>query len=102
MKSMAAARWRTLIGAQEKSGQSVREFATERGINAATLYWWRSRLRQRDAALVPVTVIDRANRTETPDTASGAFELELGEVLLRIPAGFAESDLRRVLQALRC
>lgn len=99
MKNTAAARWRALIAAQEKSGQGVREFAAARDLNAATLYWWRSRLRQREAALVPVTVIDRS---EAPDTASGAFELELGEVLLRIPAGFAESDLRRVLQALRC
>jgi transposase-like protein len=99
MKNTAAARWRALIEAQEQSGQGVREFAAARGVNATTLYWWRSRLRQRGAALVPVTVLERA---EASDSACSAFELEMGEITLRIPRGFAESDLRRLLQALRC
>ncbi|HEX6812430.1 MAG TPA: hypothetical protein VF384_12450 [Planctomycetota bacterium] len=77
----------------------MREFAAARGVNAMTLYWWRSRLRQRDGDLVPVTVVDRREPT---DSRGDSFELQFGEMTLRIPRGFAESDLRRLLQVLRC
>lgn len=107
MTTTAESKWRALIAAQERSGQSVREFAATRGVNAATLYWWRSRLRQRRrprrqresaVGLVPVTVIEGEEPTGTGD----AFELQLGAMTLRIPRGFDESDLRRLLQTLRC
>ena len=99
MANTAETKWRALITAQEKSGQGVRAFAATRGINAATLYWWRSRLRRRANDLVPVTFVEHSDRCES---RGEAFELQLGEMTLRIPGGFAESDLRRLLQALRC
>lgn len=108
MKTTAESKWRALIAAQARSGQSVREFASTRGINVTTLYWWRSRLgagrapgRRDESAgdLVPVTVIEGG---DGPPKANNSFELELGAMTLRIPPGFAESDLRRLLQALRC
>lgn len=40
----AATRWSKLIDEQEDSGLSVRDFAANRGLNASTLAWWRSRL----------------------------------------------------------
>jgi hypothetical protein len=39
MTTTAQAKWRALIAAQERSGQSVREFALARGLAAGTLYW---------------------------------------------------------------
>jgi len=99
MTNTAETKWRALIAAQERSGQGVREFAGDRGISATTLYWWRSRLRQRRSDLVPVTVIEHG---EPCEARGEAFELQFGEMKLRIPSGFAESDLRRLLQALRC
>ena len=48
---------------------------------------------------MPVTVVAH---DEGAGKESGAFELEFGEMTLRIPRGFAETDLRRLLQALRC
>lgn len=99
MTKTAESKWRSLIAEQERSGLTARAFAESRGITPTTLYWWRSRLRQRGAALVPVTVVAH---DEGAGKESGAFELEFGEMTRRIPRGFAETDLRRLLQALRC
>jgi hypothetical protein len=35
-------------------------------------------------------------------TTKAAFELAVGELTLRIPPGFDEGDLRRLVRALRC
>lgn len=84
---------------------TVRQFAKLRGITAATLYWWRSKLR-RDrlghAALVPVEVIERSPKPDR-GAPSTAFELEIdGAMTLRVPASFDETELRRLIRALRC
>lgn len=95
-------RWRGLIAAQEKSGLGVREFAVSRGLAPATMYWWRCRLRNRTTALVPVAVVDRDDCPLSSSTSGEPFELSLGSMTLRIPAGFDEHDLRRLVRALRC
>jgi hypothetical protein len=95
-------RWRELIAAQERSGLGVRAFAESRGLAPATMYWWRCRLRDRRAALVPVAVVDSDECPVSGSTAREPFELALGAMTLRIPAGFDEHDLRRLVRALRC
>lgn len=77
----------------------MREFAAARGFAAGTMYWWRNRLRERGDDLVRVTVVDGA---ATDGRERAGFELQLGDVTLRVPAGFDERELRRLLQALRC
>jgi hypothetical protein len=99
MATTAEMKWRALIAAQERSGQSVRGFAAARGFAAGTMYWWRSRLRRRGEDLVRVAVVERAM---VNDEASAGFELQLGDLTLRVPTGFDEGELRRLLQALRC
>jgi hypothetical protein len=94
-------KWRALIAAQEKSGLGVREFAEGRGLAPATMYWWRCRLRERTTSLVPVAVVDHDVVARRP-TTKAAFELAVGELTLRIPPGFDEGDLRRLVRALRC
>ncbi len=94
-------KWRALIAAQEKSGLGVREFAEGRGLAPATMYWWRCRLRERSTSLVPVAVVDHEVAVRRP-TTKAAFELAVGELTLRIPPGFDEGDLRRLVRALRC
>ncbi len=76
----------------------MRDFLAARGLAAGTLYWWRSLLRDR-GDLVRVAVVDPAS---TDDPTRSKFELQLGDIVLRIPAGFDERELRRLLQALRC
>lgn len=51
------ARWRALIGEQERSGEGVARFAERRGLCAATMYWWRSRLRRRHHAAVKLAAV---------------------------------------------
>lgn len=102
MTKTSADKWRSLIAAQEKSGLGVREFAASHGLAPATMYWWRCRLRDRPTALVPVSVVDRDGSAVSRSTTCEAFELTLGSMTLRIPPGFDEHDLRRLVRALRC
>jgi transposase-like protein len=105
MTKTTEAKWRRLIAAQSKSGLTVREFAAAQGIAAATLYWWRSKLgrdHRGGAQLVPVEVIERPTELDS-GAASGSFELRVdGSMTLRVPAGFDEAELRRLIRALRC
>ena len=92
-----------LIAAQEKSGATVREFAESQGITPATLYWWRSELKRRAGKLVPVRVVEPDVEVNRRSVDRPGFELEVDDSMtLRIPAGFDEGELRRVLTALRC
>jgi len=109
-KKKAEGRWRALVIEQERSGESVREFARRRGLSPATLYWWRSRLQRRGSKpcrapieLAPVTML----RTELPSRVevAGAFELVFGgNRRLRIPVDFDRASLQRLLEVLeeRC
>jgi len=101
MTKTTEAKWRRLIAAQSKSGLTVREFAAAEGITAATLYWWRSKLRRDRTQLVPVEVVESG--ADHRSGASGSFEVQVdGSVTLRVPPGFDEAELRRLIRALRC
>lgn len=103
MTNKTEAKWRRLISAQGKSGLTVREFAAAQGITAATLYWWRSKLRRDGTRLVPVEVIEHEPGIAGSGATRGSFELEIdGAVTLRVPPGFDEAELRRLLRAVRC
>ena len=78
------------------------EFAVRRGLNAATLYWWRSRLgrrARREPKIVPVEIVGTGGLA----TAAGAacFEVELsGGRRLRVPPQFDAGELRRLIAVL--
>jgi hypothetical protein len=101
MTKTSEEKWRALIAPQEKSGLGVREFAESRGLVPATMYWWRCRLRERPTSLVPLAVIERDVEIRR-STTSAAFELTFDSLTVRIPPGFDEGDLRRLVRALRC
>jgi transposase-like protein len=103
MTKTTEAKWRRLIAAQEESGLTVREFAAARGITATTLYWWRSKLRRDGAELVPVEVVDHDEARDDDGTLAPWFELQVDSAMtLRVPPGFDEVELRRLLRAVRC
>ena len=103
MTKTSESKWRALIKAQEKSGQTVRDFAESRGITPTTLYWWRSELKRRVTKLVPVEVVEQDIVVDHRDGDGPGFELEVDrKMTLRIPAGFDAAELRRLLSALRC
>jgi hypothetical protein len=95
MTKTTESKWRAFIEEQEARRQTVREFAAERGLSPSTMFWWRSRLRglaRASADLVPVEV------TEVPASTCTAIELVVrDDIVLRLPRGFDEADLRRVL-----
>src|SRR5262245_19320403 len=96
-------KWRKLIAEQEESGLSAREFAESRGILATTLYWWRSRLRREATRLVPVEIVDTESHFEQGNNSGACFEILVDRSLtLRVPPGFSEAELRRLLMAVRC
>jgi transposase-like protein len=96
-------RWRALVAEQEGSGQTVREFAAARGIKWRTLYRWRSRLQCDGDGFVSVAVVGDASAADTASPVRAAFELRIDTgVTLRVPSGFDEGELRRLLQVLRC
>ena len=101
MTKTTAAKWQAIIGEQEKSGLTVREFAATRGIAAGTLFWWRSRLRRKGLstdALVPVEVVDAVADN---DNKPRVLELQVrDDIVLRLPHDFDEGALRRVLTVL--
>jgi transposase-like protein len=92
----AESRWRALIAEQERSGESVAGFASSRGLCAATIYWWRSRLRRQAQSDVPDLVPIEITTGAPP--LSESFELELvSGRRLRVPASFDADALARLI-----
>jgi hypothetical protein len=89
--------WRERIAEQARSGVSIKQFCTQRGLSAWSFYSWRKRLR--DTEPVRFAVVDRMG---APQAAQWNLELTLvtGE-RLHIGAGVDAVTLRTVLEALR-
>ncbi len=94
-----AAEWAERIAAQQRSGNSVKQFCKEHGLTEYSFYAWRKRLQRKDPVRFAL-VERRASRQE--GTGAGLLELVLtsGE-RLRIGAGVDASTLRAVLEVLR-
>jgi hypothetical protein len=74
----------------------LREFAGRHGLGVQRLYRWRAELSsQSPASLPPTTFVEIAR---PPATVRAPIEVVLRSgVVLRVPGGFDEEDLRRVL-----
>lgn len=101
------------VRAWTASGLSAAEFAPQVGVSPSTLAWWRWKLRRERAALsrrrrargrakAPLTFVEIAPEPAAAEArASSPLELQLADVTLRIPEGFEERTLARVLQVVR-
>jgi hypothetical protein len=94
-----ADQWAERIGAQQRSGVSVKQFCKEQGLTEYSFYAWRKRLQQ--TGPVRFALVERRPRPQEP-AAEAAVELVLptGE-RLRISAGVDAATLRTVLDVLR-
>jgi transposase-like protein len=94
-----ADQWAERIGAQQRSGVSVKQFCKEHGLTEYSFYAWRKRLQQ--IGPVRFALVERRPRPQEP-AAEAALELVLatGE-RLRISAGVDAATLRTVLDVLR-
>jgi hypothetical protein len=91
--------WAERIGAQQRSGISVKQFCKEQGLTEYSFYAWRKRLQKKEP--VRFALVDRRVAGQGPATEA-ALELVIatGE-RLRIGAGVDAATLRTVLEALR-
>ena len=92
--------WRDLIGRQQRSGQSIREFCDSEGVSQPSFFSWRKRLRlhcgQAGSRFLPVQI-------EMPRslTSGGRIEIVLdGGQRVRVEPGFDAQALRDVLAVL--
>jgi hypothetical protein len=109
--------WRRVLERCEKSGLTRTAFAEREGINESSLHWWARVLRERDetrrprartrrrgrnqkrqarSAFLPVRVMESA---PSPTAAPLEVLTRTGRVV-RVPIGFDEATLRRVVTAL--
>ena len=80
-----------MLTALARSGESLAAFAKREGLSAERLYRWRARLRE--ATFVEVV----------HESSVGGCVIELvvgGDRVVRVPSGFDEATLRRLLAVL--
>ncbi len=96
------ARWRELIGEQERSGQSAAAFCRARGLSPTHLFAWKKRLiLAGPQSFVEVHLTDAGRATQAAAVHSSAIEIRLaaGRSLLVEP-GFDPNHLRALLAVL--
>lgn len=118
MARASAQEWAKRVERWRDSGLTAKEFAAETGLNAGTLSYWAWKLRAGEASSAKGT--KRAGRSsqvrrsnaqseaapsfvELPSasvvSSSSVLELVMGELRVRVPAGFDERTLGHVLRA---
>ena len=97
---------RGVLAELERSGESVQEFARRRGMSAWTIYEWRRRHRRgRVATKRAIAVNDQgfvAVSVKRPELRAGGFEVTVsGSTVVRVPTGFDDAELLRLVRVLR-
>ena len=82
------------------------QFAREIGVTPCTIYTWKNRfgrtVRRRGAPVDSGPGADRADLVEIePTSRSASIEITIGAATIRVPHGFDEPTLRRVLGVVR-
>lgn len=116
MAKTGRAEWVERVQRWADSGLTAKEFAAEAGLKATTLSYWKWRLRSEQRAQSPTKAIAKSAEQELPEqampstptfvelaatSASVALPLELvlhESVTVRVPVGFDEATLSRVLR----
>jgi hypothetical protein len=92
---------RRALAEVERRGETDVAFERRTGIPVSRLRWWRKRLRAvrpDPMALLPVQVV-RSKGSEA-DSIATSFEVVVGERVVRVPPGFDDDALRRLVRAL--
>lgn len=107
MREATRARWTELVRRWIESGVTAAEFARREGLNAGTLSYWKWRLRRegRRSAIVRRGGSRAPTFVEvvaTVPTVADRVEVVVdGKLVVRVPDGFDETTLRRVLAVVR-
>jgi len=98
---------RRVLARWQRSGLTLREFGTQRGIPLSTLTWWRQVFRRAGEPVNNAFTAKAVVFTEVPRPATVPMNPAVLEVVLRsghvlrVPAGADSDTLQRVLQALQ-
>jgi len=84
--------WERRVRRWRRSGLTAAEFSSREGLVRGTLLWWSSKLQQ-DARAAEVSFVEV---TAAPEVSAIEVTLANGRVV-RVPAGFDDSSLERVL-----
>jgi transposase len=109
--------WAQRVQRWQDSGLTAREFATEVGLKAASLTYWKWKLRKdheaRDGASVErprvarrkvsrsMQFVELKSLTTSVGTQDSKFELVIGACMIRVPNEFDDIALRRLLAVVR-
>lgn len=93
-------KWRERVAQWRSSGQTAREFAARRGLNASTLSHWAWRLRPESGGGAALARLPAMIEVHARPMADDRFEIELGSRRVRVPPSFDVDSLRRLLTAL--
>lgn len=106
MSRTSRAEWAKRVQRWRDSGLTAKEFAAETGVNASTLSYWSWRLRPAGRRRPPARSSASSARfvelsaSPLAATVPATLELLLGEsVRIRVPSGFDEETLARVVRA---
>jgi hypothetical protein len=94
--------WREQIAACAASGMSAVRYCRESGIPIAKYRWWKGELKRRNAvAVLPALFAEVRPVLRCGAVPSPSIEVVLGgERVVRVPAGFDETTLMRVVRVL--
>jgi transposase len=104
--------WAKRVQRWQDSGLTAREFAAEAGLKAASLTFWKWRLKKDQALEKEPPRLKPARRKSSesmrfvelsaaPVARVASLEFVVGPCSIRIPSGFDEVSLRRLLVILR-
>lgn len=90
--------WQATIKQWERSGLTAREFCARHGLNAATLSWWRSRIRHAGGPTPDKESIELVEIGRTDMGSGDGFGLELRNgVRVQVPMHFDAAALKQLL-----
>lgn len=93
--------WLTIIEEWEGSGLAMRAFCALRGVNPATLAWWRQELKRRGRESRGTDRVELVEIARGGPSTETAFELVLANGLrVRVPMRFEAAALQALLGVL--
>ncbi len=93
--------WRAAISEASDSGQSVRAYCQERGLDENRFYFWRRELRTRDTESGGRPGFVELVRANEPAVGGAGVSIRMGErISVVLDRGFDASALKAVLAAL--
>jgi len=86
------------------AGKSIRRYAIKQGINPRTLHGWMSRYQENGNSAETdesVTLVKVGEPPSAPSPQTSTLRVAIGRIVIDLPAGHSDHDLKRVVKTLR-